>query len=135
MVACRNQMTRIVLASIVCELASVNVVWASPRYTVTDLGELGLHQTLPSRLNERSEVTGMSLPPSGLFKASSGWFIYTAQDINNAGQIVGVAQHVNEPWGHAVLLTPIPEPATVGLAALGLPMLSRLRRAARRIGK
>jgi probable HAF family extracellular repeat protein len=111
-----------------------------------DLGHLGSNFSRALAINDHGAIVGWSnlagevtarafyhdgttmLDLNTLIDPASGWFIYTAQDINNAGQIVGVAQHVNEPWGHAVLLTPIPEPGG-GILALvcGLPLLRRRR--------
>ena len=54
---------------------------------------------------------------NGLIPAGSGWTLRSARGINDLGQIVG--------WGiingnsHAFLLTPVPEPATLALLALG----------------
>ncbi|MCX5671716.1 MAG: PEP-CTERM sorting domain-containing protein [Planctomycetota bacterium] len=56
----------------------------------------------------------------------SGWTLRSAHAINDLGQIVG--------WGiingndHAFLLTPVPEPATLSLLALGGAALVRRRR-------
>jgi hypothetical protein len=44
--------------------------------------------------------------------------------INNLGQIIA-----NDEFGHAFLLTPIPEPATLSLLALGGLLLAHRRRA------
>jgi hypothetical protein len=44
--------------------------------------------------------------------------IHSAGDINDHGQIVGVG--ITGGQRHAFLLTPIPEPSTVTLFALGL---------------
>ena len=54
-----------------------------------------------------------------LIPPDSGWEVYGATDINDLGQIVGWGRN---PEGNqqALLLTPIPEPATVGLVGLGL---------------
>jgi hypothetical protein len=52
----------------------------------------------------------------------SGWVIETANGINNAGQIVGLASRNGE--SHAVLLTPVPEPSTFALLMLAAAALS-----------
>ena len=64
-----------------------------------------------------------SLIPSG-----SGWVLNYAAEINDLGQIVGYGYHNGQK--RAFLLTPIPEPATVALAVVGVAGL--LRRASRR---
>jgi probable HAF family extracellular repeat protein len=116
-----------------------------------DLGHLGSNRSRALAINDYGEIVGWSnlagevtarafyhdgttmTDLNTLIDPASGWFIYSAQDINNAGQIVGVAQHVNEPWGHGVLLTPVPEPAIALVGTLGtfLPVLS-VRRARQR---
>ncbi|MEX2307082.1 MAG: PEP-CTERM sorting domain-containing protein [Pirellulales bacterium] len=59
---------------------------------------------------------------NSLIDPSSGWELSTALAINDAGQITG--------WGliggqqHAYLLTPVPEPTSLALLALGLPLLA-----------
>ncbi|MCX5675447.1 MAG: PEP-CTERM sorting domain-containing protein [Planctomycetota bacterium] len=63
---------------------------------------------------------------NGLIPAGSGWTLRSARGINDLGQIVG--------WGiingnsHAFLLSPVPEPATLSLLALGGLMALRRRR-------
>lgn len=49
-----------------------------------------------------------------LIDPTSGWLIIDAHDINNNGQIAAFASRAGEPWGHAVLLTPVPESAAIG---------------------
>lgn len=64
--------------------------------------------------------------------ASIGWTLLGAQDINNAGQIVGYGR---APDGQmrAVLLTPalVPEPATVGLLTMAMGLALGRRRTRR----
>jgi hypothetical protein len=63
----------------------------------------------------------------------SGWTITRATAINDLGQIVGYGMiDGNE---HAFLLTPVPEPATLSLLALGGAALVRRRRVAPRTGR
>lgn len=49
--------------------------------------------------------------------AEQGWQILAVEDINAAGQMVGLGIYNDEYY--AYLMTPIPEPATLGLLALG----------------
>ena len=51
----------------------------------------------------------------------SGWELSAATAINDAGQITGYG--VIGGQNHAFLLTPVPEPTTLALLALGLPLL------------
>ncbi len=58
-----------------------------------------------------------------------GWNVWSIFDINNNGQMVGYAFN-SQNQSHAVLLTPVPEPAMLGLLALGGLTLLRRRRSA-----
>jgi len=56
-----------------------------------------------------------------LIDPSSGWILDTARGINDSGQIAGSGFRVGDEFTrYAVLLTPIPEPSSFVLAALGL---------------
>ena len=63
--------------------------------------------------------------------SADGWELLEAAAINDLGQIVGsghVDRDLDGSWDvtRAYLLTPIPEPATLGLAALaGITLLRR----------
>lgn len=67
---------------------------------------------------------------NGLIDPTSGWDLRDAYDINNRGQIVAVAAFVTDGTPHAVLLTPIPEPASCAPIAIAALMLRRRRRTA-----
>jgi hypothetical protein len=60
-----------------------------------------------------------------LIPAGSGWDIQTAVEINNRNQIVGTGILNGE--GHGYLLTPVPEPGTMGLLLLGGAVVVRRR--------
>ena len=72
---------------------------------------------------------GQMLELNDLLEPGSGWYIQTARDINNAGQIAAYAYHpVHGP--HAVRLdpiTPVPEAATPALLLLGLLCIAGFR--------
>jgi len=72
-------------------------------------------------------IQGEMHPLSQLLEASNGWSIVSANDINDAGQIVGVGRNASGEL-HAVLLNPIPEPTTAALLFGGVLMLIKNRR-------
>jgi probable HAF family extracellular repeat protein len=95
-----------------------------------DLGDLGGNYSEAHGINDLGQIVGYStgggtrgflyengamLDLNALIDPASGWRIQTGNDINNAGQIVGIAQRDTEPWGHAVLLTPVPEPSATAV--------------------
>ena len=67
-----------------------------------------------------------------LISSDSGWaYLAQAYDINDSGQIVGYGRLTGSIFDRAFLLTPVPEPATIGLLALGgLVILRKCRCAA-----
>lgn len=58
--------------------------------------------------------------------SEAGWFIDSAADINENGQIAALARDDQQNW-HAVMLNPVPEPASV-LCLIALPLLKPLRK-------
>ena len=65
-----------------------------------------------------------------LVDIEGGWQLTTAQDINDAGQILGTACRNGSCT--SVLLSPVPEPATSLMLLAGLGALLPLTRRARR---
>ncbi len=63
---------------------------------------------------------------NNLLVGTPGWELWSANDINDSGQIVGMGLLNGQE--HAFLLTPIPEPATVSFLALGALAAARRRR-------
>jgi hypothetical protein len=69
-----------------------------------------------------SSLTSIQSLTSLLNSNYSGWTILTAEDVNSAGQIIGVGQL--NGVSHAVILNPVPEPATIMLATVAGVILS-----------
>jgi probable HAF family extracellular repeat protein len=103
---------------------------------MTDLGTLGGVSSVAYGINDSGWVVGDAADASNvrhpflydggslrrlddLIDPSGGWTLNHARNINNAGQIAATAFTAAEPWSHAVLLTPIPEPTAAG-GALGI---------------
>jgi len=100
-----------------------------------DLGVLPGHESSDAwAINESGEIVGMSYAANGkglaflwdeqhgmralrdLVPADVGWTAFLPIGINDLGQIVGNAEYDDpeEGWAsHAVILTPVPEPATL----------------------
>ena len=117
-----------------------NLVLWDENGTINDLGcKFHPHRTEPS-LNDLGQIVGdFKLPgdsdfnpyfwdkESGfvaaqdldLLEDGSSWTITSLETINNLGQIIGTAN------GHAVLLTPAPEPATLALLLVGMVFIRR----------
>jgi probable HAF family extracellular repeat protein len=99
--------------------------------TMHDLGTLGGAYTQGNGINAVGQVVGYSGGAAFVYDAShgmvdlntlvdplSGWALTNAAAINDAGQIVGTGINSNSDT-HAILLTPVPEPSTLGLLTLG----------------
>jgi probable HAF family extracellular repeat protein len=63
---------------------------------------------------------------NSLINPSSGWSLLYAYGINDNGQIVGVG--LNNGTSSAYLLTPVPEPSSISMLAIGIPALLILHR-------
>ena len=109
---------------------------------MTDLGPLGGADSRGFGINEAGQVVGWAKTPfdrqhafvweagsmidlNDLIPGAPGWTVTEAKDVNDLGQIAGTARYMGGAH-QAVLLSPIPEPAT--LALLGLGALGSLRR-------
>src|SRR5204863_2721197 len=67
-----------------------------------------------------------------LISPSSGWVLSIAVDINDLGSIVGVGTHNGQTA--SFLLTPVPEPSTLALVALGMGAIYIRRRDSGAVG-
>jgi probable HAF family extracellular repeat protein len=107
-----------------------------------DLGTFGGSSSIAYGINDSGWVVGNAydsdeiLQPfvydgismrnlNDLIDPSSGWRLSLAQNINNLGQIAVLGTRSDQPWGHGLLLTPIPEPAGALLAICILPLRRR----------
>jgi probable HAF family extracellular repeat protein len=100
---------------------------------MTDLGTLGGSASGGYGINASGQVVGTANGRAFLYSSGvgmtdlndliplSGWTLKEARAINDIGEIVGQGTIGGET--HAFLLTPIPEPSSVVLAALGLVAL------------
>lgn len=69
---------------------------------------------------------GQMIDLNTLIDGNSGWNLFSAYSINDLGQIVG--EGIINGQTHAFLLTPVPEPMTLAMLALGgLTVLNRYR--------
>ena len=112
---------------------------------ITDLGFIGEGCCEPSDINENGQIVGGYLaagnawPPflcqdghiynlTDFILDGSGYEFGWAYGINDLGQIVCEAEHLDSGERHAILLTPIPEPATLSLLAVGAVALLKRKR-------
>ncbi|MEW6119221.1 MAG: PEP-CTERM sorting domain-containing protein [Pseudomonadota bacterium] len=110
--------------------------------TVIDLGSFGGNSNATG-INDLGQVVGVSLTATGDRRAflwdgtamvdinsfldsgtvAEGWALLDAADINDKGQIVGKAYNSLSGQYSSYLLTPVPEPETYAMMALGLAMV------------
>jgi probable HAF family extracellular repeat protein len=79
------------------------------------------HPYLWDATNGMRDLNSLLEPASG-----AGWTLYTVNDINNVGQIVGQGRHNGEV--RAFVLTPVPEPSAGALVACGVICTAAARR-------
>jgi probable HAF family extracellular repeat protein len=110
--------------------------------SMTDLGTLAAGESRANAINNQGNIVGQLydgethafLYSAGVIRrlddlipAGSGWLLADAYDINDLGQIVGSGTFGGET--HGFLLTPVPEPAMLGL--FGLAILATAKRQGR----
>ena len=117
------------------------------------LGNLGIAPSFALSINNKGQIVGYAdstLPaewravmfdPTGhgnnidlntLIDPKSGWILQTASGINDNGWIIGYGISPSDSQNtRAFLLTPVPDPATIGLLAMG-GMILKFQRAKRR---
>jgi probable HAF family extracellular repeat protein len=116
-----------------------------------DLGALDAYQSVATGLNEQGEVIGVlsyfddsanqtdeafvyrngeMQKLQALIDPAAGWALRQAVGINESGQIVGAGTFNGVERGF--LLTPVPEPSTWAMLALGLMTLAGMRTGKRR---
>ncbi|MFO0915797.1 MAG: PEP-CTERM sorting domain-containing protein [Pirellulales bacterium] len=119
---------------------------------IHDIGTLGGNSGWAYAVNDDNVIVGFSNNGSGnrgfvfmpggtitdlntlLASSASGWVITRAYDLNNRGLIVG--EGTFNGVTQAVVLTPVPEPATLPLlAAAGVVALRGIRRSRLRLGR
>jgi probable HAF family extracellular repeat protein len=112
--------------------------------SVVDLGTLG-QGTCAVDINDLAQVVGWARSPTGgddhafvwaggvmrdlndLIPTDSGLLVTMATGINNTGQIAGYGISTSDRMVHALVFTPVPDPATMALVAIGCGFFMRGR--------
>jgi probable HAF family extracellular repeat protein len=117
---------------------------------LVDLGTLGPTDSYGFSINARGDVVGGYLLANGAERAfisdgvtmrnlntlidpALGWTLFEARGVNDRGQITVVAANRFSGAFGAVLLTPVPEPATWGMMLAGFGGLGAVMRSRRRM--
>jgi probable HAF family extracellular repeat protein len=104
--------------------------------TPIDLGTLGGNNSYATGINSAGSIVGYSQTTTDqdhaffysggimtdlntLIPLNSGWELTNANAINNSGQIVGFGYFGSPGPLHAFLLSPVPEPTSIGILGLG----------------
>ena len=104
---------------------------ASEGYGINSAGEVvGYSEMAGNTADHAFLYTGGSMQDLNSFiDPNSGWVLNSAQDINDAGQIIGLGT-LNGQSNRPFLLTPTPEPGTCAIALVAsLAVLCRRRNA------
>ena len=111
--------------------------------TPTFLGTIGDAGSVANAINNGGQVVGWIQPSAGTSLAviwdgvnatdlnsfldvssvSAGWLLTNAEDINDKGQIVGIASNAVTGQVNGFLLTPVPEPETYALLLAGFGLV------------
>jgi len=126
----------------------VPVVWNGT--TPTILPTLGTTPSKAKAVNDAGQIVGISAGHAALWSGDSvmdlnvfldaadraaGWYLWSANDINDLGVIVGTEHNRLTGETRAFELSPVPEPGSLGLAFAGLALVGLVARHRRnRIG-
>ncbi|MFL6677016.1 MAG: PEP-CTERM sorting domain-containing protein [Burkholderiaceae bacterium] len=119
----------------------VPVVWNGT--TPTILPTLGTTPSKAKAVNDAGQIVGISAGHAALWTGDSvtdlnvyldaadqaaGWYLLSANDINDLGVIVGTEHNSLTGATRAFELSPVPEPGSLGLAFAGLALIGLVAR-------